>query len=354
MSNYINIIKESFFYFPLVAAILTIPYILFSYHRYGSLLSWRIAIVYSFIFYLLTAYFLVILPLPSIESVKNLQTPYCNLLPFVFIKDILKESGPLYSNRALWQFLFNCLMFLPLGSYLRYYFKLELKNAIIIAFLLSIFFELTQLSGLYFYYPRPYRLFDVDDLIANTLGSFLGYILAKPISQFLPDRKAIDDSAYRLAAKISPLRRLCALGIDGLLNIIILSILSIFINLKSTELVFFGYYVIFFWLFKGSSPGMRFVHISIADKNDNFNYSLIILRVVLFDLCYFRIPLSILKLVGILTEPLGHDYLNLIVLALIYMIYLFYLLSQFIGFLLNRELIYEKLSFTHLISTLKI
>ena len=33
-----------------------------------------------------------------------------------------------------------------------------------------IIFELTQLSGLYFIYPRSYRLADVNDLINNTVG----------------------------------------------------------------------------------------------------------------------------------------------------------------------------------------
>ena len=33
----------------------------------------------------------------------------------------------------------------------------------IFSFLLSLFFEVTQLTGLYFLYPGSYRLFDVDD-----------------------------------------------------------------------------------------------------------------------------------------------------------------------------------------------
>lgn len=40
-----------------------------------------------------------------------------------------------------------------------------------------IIFELTQLSGLYFIYPRSYRLADVNDLINNTVGGIVGYWL---------------------------------------------------------------------------------------------------------------------------------------------------------------------------------
>ena len=42
---------------------------------------------------------------------------------------------------------------------------------------IAIIFELTQLSGLYFIYPRSYRLADVNDLINNTVGGMVGYWL---------------------------------------------------------------------------------------------------------------------------------------------------------------------------------
>ncbi|MGE9575057.1 VanZ family protein, partial [Escherichia coli] len=59
---------------------------------------------------------------------------------------------------------FNVLLLIPFGIYLRYYFRLSFMKTMIASFCLSLFFELTQLSGLYFIYPRPYRLFDVNDL----------------------------------------------------------------------------------------------------------------------------------------------------------------------------------------------
>ena len=50
-------------------------------------------------------------------------------------------------------------------------------KTMIASFCLSLFFELTQLSGLYFIYPRPYRLFDVNDLVTNTLGGIIGFVV---------------------------------------------------------------------------------------------------------------------------------------------------------------------------------
>ena len=103
------------------------------------------------------------------------------LVPFKFVGDILRRAHIVPSqprtytgifNPAFFQFLFNVIMTVPFGIYLRYYFKCRFLKTLILSFCLSLFFELTQLSGLYFIYPRSYRLFDVDDLLANTLGCF--------------------------------------------------------------------------------------------------------------------------------------------------------------------------------------
>ena len=82
------------------------------------------------------------------------------------IKQILKNS-------ALFQIIFNILLTVPFGVYLRYFFKASRKQTVILSLALSLFYELTQLSGLYFIYPRPYRLADVDDVITNTLGAII-------------------------------------------------------------------------------------------------------------------------------------------------------------------------------------
>ena len=102
---------------------------------------------------------------------------------------------------------YNLLLCLPFGVYLHYYFQKSFGKTLFYTFLLSLFFELTQLSGLYFIYPRGYRLFDVDDLILNTLGGVIGYFVATIFMRVLPSRRKIDDKAYLLGQKISFLKR---------------------------------------------------------------------------------------------------------------------------------------------------
>lgn len=183
--QYLVTFKTSFIVFPFIAFLITLPYILIEYHKYGSINKLRTFIIYSFILYMMTIYFLVILPLPNRSEVANLITPRVQLKLFNFIKDIKKYNPLIITNpstylkaikhSSFYVNIFNIFMFIPFGMYLRYYFKKSKTQVIIYSFILSLFFELTQLTGLYFIYPRSYRLFDVDDLLLNTLGGIIGY-----------------------------------------------------------------------------------------------------------------------------------------------------------------------------------
>ena len=149
MEVYLKVIGEAVFFFPLIALLFTLPYVLCNYRKYGSVFSVRILIVYSFVLYMLCVFFLVILPLPSIEEVAAMTGPRTQLIPFHFICDILKEShfvasdpGSRFSlivNRAFFQVLFNVVMTMPFGVYLRYYFGCHLKKTLLLSFLLSLF-----------------------------------------------------------------------------------------------------------------------------------------------------------------------------------------------------------------------
>ena len=213
MSQYIEPVKSALVLFPFVALVLTLPYMLFQYRRYGAVLLLRTAIVYSFVLYLMCAYFLVILPLPDVENGQraDLRARAADSLPGGGGPAAQRRRGPraglprgyrLVWNRDFFQIVANVAMFTPLGIYLRYYFGCSLKKTLLFSLLLSLFFELTQLTGLYGYYPRPYRLADVDDLITNTCGGLLGYALAPLAMRLLPSREQMDARAYRKGEQV--------------------------------------------------------------------------------------------------------------------------------------------------------
>ena len=118
-------------------------------------------------------------------------------------------------------------------------------------FLLSLFFELTQLTGLNFIYPRQYRLFDVDDLMINMLGGILGYFIMNKLKVLLPTREEINDSV-----KVSVLRRITSILID------------IFINNKIINYIILIIYFVIIPTINNKNLGMNFVNIKydVANK----------------------------------------------------------------------------------------
>lgn len=225
MSSYLEVIRQAVILFPILAVLFTVPYIAFNYHKYGSVLSLRILIVYSFVLYLLCVYCLVILPLPTAQAAAQLQGHPAQLVPFAFLQDIADSAGVVWSQPgtwpdmlragAFWTTVFNLFMTMPFGVYLHYYFRCSARRTLVLSFLLSLFFELTQLSGLYFLYPGSYRIFDVDDLMVNTLGSMIGYLLGYLPLRLLPTRDELDRDSYLRGQQVSFLRRLVALCYDA-------------------------------------------------------------------------------------------------------------------------------------------
>lgn len=81
---------------------------------------------------------------------------------------------------------FNVFLTVPLEFFLRYLFGFDLKKTILAGFLTSLLYEIIQINGIFFIHPRPSRIFDVDDLMLNMLGAFIGYYCVPVISCILP------------------------------------------------------------------------------------------------------------------------------------------------------------------------
>ncbi|MFD0897186.1 VanZ family protein [Loigolactobacillus binensis] len=169
MRAYLYPIKIALLVFPFLALAITIPFLIHQYRKYGALTGWRAFVLYTFVFYLLTAYFLVVLPLPPRHLVALYTSPHYNLKPFLFVREFMQETVlqwrepstylPALKQSAFVQPTFNVILTIPFGAYLRYYFQRRFPQVLLLSFALTLFFETTQLSGLYGIYPRPYRLF---------------------------------------------------------------------------------------------------------------------------------------------------------------------------------------------------
>lgn len=224
VNAYLLPIRTAALLFPLLAMLLFVPTAIVLYRRHGVLTGWRGLSFASFLYYSLAAFCLVIVPLPSRQvdvCVKYADFGHPQLTPGNTFSDIWKEAKGSVSlnalvlhNSAVWETGFNLLLLLPLGMYLHYHFRRGFWTTAAIGLGVACFFELTQLTGLWGIYPCPYRLFDVDDIIVNSLGCMLGWALAGPITRWLPTLDSIDVRA--LARVPVPFgRRLLALLLDA-------------------------------------------------------------------------------------------------------------------------------------------
>ena len=378
MPNYLPQIKTALLIFPFLAIFISIPYIIIQYRKYGSILALRSVIIYSFILYLLCCYLLVILPLPTMEKVNASATIQPQLIPFTFLNDFIVDSHiqlndpstyiPALKSLAFLTIIFNVLLFMPLGSYLRYYFKLKWYHVLLIAFGLSLFFELTQLTGLYGIYPKAYRIFDVDDLITNTFGGIFGFYLTPFISFFLPKREKIDQLAYQKGMTVSFFRRFVAFSIDWFVILIsvisfkfILDILSITVTNTSTMFSYIFVILVFFVLIPiltgGQTIGKYIVKIKVVNLDlQPLKYYQYFLRYGLLYLVIVPAPLTAFIILSYLTRIMW--WLNIIIVSL-FSAFLFISLAFPIHLIIRmfskeKSLIYETISNTKQISTVKI
>lgn len=291
-------IELAFMFFPLIAFILTVPFLLHQYRKYGAIPILKSFIFYSLILYLICAYFLVMLPLPSIDVVEKLSTPKIQLIPFNFIKDILITTNfkitsisqliEIFKQSTIYTVLFNVILTLPFGVYLRYFYNKKWYQTIIYTFLLSLFFELTQLSGLYGIYPRPYRLFDVDDLLINTFGGFIGYFIAPLFTIFLPTKEELEEKSYKKGLKVSMLRRFVSFSIDffflGIVAICSkIATYGLGLSEYSSIIALVIYYLFIPLLYEGQTIGKKLIRLKLTGIEGNITIFNKLTRYILFS-----------------------------------------------------------------------
>jgi hypothetical protein len=79
------------------------------------------------------------------------------------------------------------LLLVPLGMLLAYRYKRSFGITVLAGLGASLLIEVTQGNGVFGIFDCPYRLADIDDLIANTTGAAIGWIIATIVIGWLPD-----------------------------------------------------------------------------------------------------------------------------------------------------------------------
>ncbi|WP_098749488.1 VanZ family protein [Paenibacillus sp. EZ-K15] len=322
----------------LLAFILTLPWAVYQYRKHGYFSFWRTLLILSFIFYGLSAFFLVIFPIPSARNNCASIDPgaiFIQNRPFQFIRDIQRESGfhwavpssyiDLLTTRAFYQMFFNVLLLFPLGVFLRYFFKGKAKwfHAALMGFSVSLFFEITQRTALFGFFECPYRIFDVDDLMTNTVGTVLGFILAPMFLVLIPSRETLSEQSHFFNNQ-----RKATFGaqlMEVLLNIIFARMITNFIFglLKRPgvlvdeiifAIVFFVVMVVIPVIWKGHTVGSKIVRMRLLPEKGNWLGSLSRRYIIVY------MPLLLSALSKIFSNQMSEDLLaNLFVIGVVFL-----------------------------------
>jgi glycopeptide antibiotics resistance protein len=168
-----------------LALVLLVPFVFRSYRKRGEVGLGPGVLAFAFLVYGLALVAYTLAPVPQLDEAwcaAHTKFTRPQLTPLRFVSDIAADRvAPgwrgLLTNPAVQQVVFNVALFVPLGAYLRHR-RLPVLGVVGAGFCVSLLIEFTQLTGNWFLFPCPYRLFDVDDLLANTLGTAVGLLFA--------------------------------------------------------------------------------------------------------------------------------------------------------------------------------
>jgi len=279
---YLFPISFAFYTFPIAAALFTLPFLIVQYRRHGYIHKYRALILYLLLLYLMNAFYLIILPLPhSIHNTPPIAESYAQWVPFHFVSDILRETGArldspatyvrLLTERAVLQVLFNILLLVPFGMFMRHYFRTRWAACLLCSFGLSLFFEITQVTGIYGIYDYPYRLFDVDDLMMNTTGGMIGFVVAEWIGKWLPRTDRLDERTDLSKRRVSYTQRGIAFLFDWAVLMPVFVVLSVLRVPYSYVLIVVGYFIAIPYLTNGQTFGKWVVRIRLKGRGDRLD-----------------------------------------------------------------------------------
>ncbi|MET9232089.1 VanZ family protein [Lentzea sp. NPDC003310] len=227
MASYWETARTGFLAFVGVGLMILLPLVLLHYFRFRRVEPRRAFVLYGLLAYGLVALALIFLPFPSDVSKLCTGDQMLSTVPFQWVTDMSNNMAAngrsgivaMATSQAFLQQLFNVVLFVPLGVVLRKAYGKGPLAVIAISLGLSLAIEVVQYTGNLGFYPCPYRIADVDDLISNTFGGFFGWMMA-PAAFVVPRVPSSDESSASPATVTVP-RRIVGLVAELVLVIVI-------------------------------------------------------------------------------------------------------------------------------------
>ena len=187
----------------------------------------------------------------------------------------------------------------------------------------------------------------------NTLGTMVGFWLAKPLTRWLPSRDRLDSISLARGRRVSLLRRMLAMGYDlgicGLLAIVLCGVLHIRFRFWFVALLQCAGPI----LLRGQTVGCRLTRLRLQKKDGSrpewYRY---LIRYGSMTLVMVYLPLWLTRLIGLLkSENHFSASTTVSLIAALIVGYMGCLLFEVVRVLMHRSLFYERLSGAYIVST---
>jgi glycopeptide antibiotics resistance protein len=164
-----------FFPYPFLIGLITAFFILIILGVRGKP-TYRLIINFVSWAYFLVVIGLTIFPIPYFADLSGLKASDQISLVFSRINWVPFYNWGGYSGRSqLFEIVNNILLTIPFGFLINFFVKLNWKNILWVSIASGLAIETSQfIMSLFF---GPYRTVDINDVILNTMGSLIGYLL---------------------------------------------------------------------------------------------------------------------------------------------------------------------------------
>ncbi len=224
----------------IVFVVTFVPFVAHQYRRFGRPNPARLLGAFGLSSYVTALLTYTWLPLPDPDTLSCADAPTPRFVPFGFVEDIaramLRDGWPagLWSFTVL-QVVLNVILFVPWGVVVRQFLHRSLLVATVSGFAASLVIETAQLTGLFGIYPCAYRMFDVDDLLVNTLGAFLGALAAPLLLAWMPHARELAPQRH-VPRPVTAWRRWLGMAADAFAFTVSSSVLSVLLLVGATVL----------------------------------------------------------------------------------------------------------------------
>lgn len=175
----------------LISAVMFVPLLIWQYRRYGAFQPGRTLWTVTTFVYVTALITYTLFPLPEItDDYCATRSPGAVIDPTLYFREMAERLHglPVLEILTSWdvlQMVFNVALFVPLGVILSDFVVLKARWGILVGFGVSLLIEATQFTGNWGLMPCAYRVADVNDLMTNTLGTAVGYLIALLIPRFV-------------------------------------------------------------------------------------------------------------------------------------------------------------------------